>query len=31
MFLSGDNIAYIYPDLKTAIVGQYKNGILVMI
>ena len=25
----GDNIAYIYNDIKTAIVGKFKNGLLV--
>ena len=25
----GDNIAYMYNDIKTAIVGKFKNGLLV--
>ena len=27
--LTGDNIAYIYPDFRTAIRGEYEKGILV--
>ena len=30
-FFPGDNIAYIYPDLKTAIVGKFERGLLVSI
>ena len=26
---SGDKVAYIYPDLETAIIGTYKDGVLV--
>ncbi len=26
----GEEIAYIYPDLKTAVVGKFKNGLLVI-
>ena len=28
---TGENIAYVYPDLKTAIVGTFKGGLLVRI
>ena len=27
--LTGDNIAYLYPDFKTALVGKFDDGILV--
>lgn len=27
--LTGDDIAYVYPDVKTALVGKFKNGIMV--
>ena len=26
---SGDNIAYIYPDIKTALVGKFAKGLMV--
>jgi hypothetical protein len=29
VFLTGANIAYIYPDFKTALVGKFENGIMV--
>ena len=27
--LTGDNIAYIYPDYKTALRGRFEDGVLV--
>ena len=28
-FVKGDNIAYVYPDLKTAFVGKFDKGLMV--
>ena len=28
-WFSGDNIAYIYPDMKTALVGKFARGLMV--
>ena len=27
--MSGDNIAFIYPDFKTAFVGVFENGVMI--